>query len=35
MEYYTKAICEDCNRKGEVYLYDNEFINYIPQIKNG
>ena len=31
MEYYTKANCEDCNRKGEVYLYDNEFINYIPK----
>ena len=31
MEYYTKAICEDCNRKGEVYLYDNDFINYISK----
>lgn len=31
MEYYTKAICEDCNRKGEVYLYDNDFIKYISK----
>ena len=29
IEYYTKAICEDFNRKGEVYLFENEFINYL------
>jgi hypothetical protein len=30
MEYYMTNK-EDSDKKGEVYLYDNEFINYIPK----
>jgi len=30
-EYYTRSIGQDYNKSGKVYLYENEFINYIKK----